>query len=240
MITNDKILAKVEKLFRLAEKAGTAEEATTAMGMASELLAKYGLNLQDLKEKAPQEENFGVPEKEFLVCSKRVILWKSKLANIIAKEHCCKIWRVPKSGIVILGHEKNKQIVKYLYNSFVRQIDDMTKRNAYGRGGDYVNSYRHGVVDTLGRRLKGSTEKAIKKEYQENANNSSALVVIDRALELQKKLQQEVLARTPRLTKSKGSKMRSDGYYHGQKDGNKISISSGAGSISSGIKKIGS
>lgn len=238
---NEQVLLKVQKLLKLAEKAGTPEEAATAMAKASELLAKHDLGLDDLSglsPNSPNEENFGKPSQEFVQSTSRVMRWKARMLTTIAREHCCKSWIMPKQGIVLLGHEKNRQTVKYLWNSICNQIDDFTKRNAYGCGGDYVNAYRCGMVETISVRLKGSTQKAVQETYQENAGNSMALVRIDRAIDLMKKLANEVQHETPGLRNLPGRAVNSFGFNHGKRDGHKVAISNAKDGLGSGQKKL--
>lgn len=45
----ENIIKKVQKLYRLADRAGTEEEAHAAMLMARELIAKYELNMADIE-----------------------------------------------------------------------------------------------------------------------------------------------------------------------------------------------
>ena len=51
------IIKKIQKILRLAEKAGTEEEARTAMQMAHEMLTKYNLSLGDVNSFTDQDCN---------------------------------------------------------------------------------------------------------------------------------------------------------------------------------------
>lgn len=236
----EKVINKVQKLLRLAEKAGTPEEAGSAFAMASALLAKHGLGLDDLSvENQNQDENFGNVESELIDRSGRVMQWKATLALIIAKEHACQAWFIKKTGVVVLGHQKNRSAVAYLYQSVIRQIDALTKEKAYGKGGRFVNSYRHGCVSAVASKIQNSTEGMIRQEYSQNQGNSMALVRLDHALETRKRLEREVATKMPRLGKGYSSKtVDASGFEAGRRDGQGIAVGGGKG-LTSGLKKIG-
>lgn len=247
----DAIKSKIEKLLRLAEKAGTEEEAATAMAMAQELMTRYKIDVSILDTENQQQIKNDSIVSDFVVGDNKeqamgkVATWKCYLVGALAEANNSKYFYIPKTGIKIVGFESDVQIVKYLYPFFARQIDQLTLLNARGKGGNYCANYRLGVVYTVKEKLMKAKNSAMQTAYRDAhvTNNPNALVKLDSAIADLRNKEKQVQAFYGRLGLRNSSGQRKnnrDAFEDDRRDGQSINTNnSSRGSLGTGQKKIG-
>lgn len=218
---------KIEKLFRLAEKAGTPEEAETAMARAQALITQYEIDPDSIDPNHEAPTNYGHVTERYIYRARRVPTWRSLLAMAIAQVNSAHSYYARGVGIKILGHIPNLAAIEYLFGVFARQIENMTKARTAGLGRAYANSYKLGAVSRLSERLKEANTKAIEASYARasDAQDSTALVRIDRAVVDRKAREQAVTEHASQLRlRSTKFSYSGSGYGAGRRDANLIPL----------------
>lgn len=159
---NKEILDKVQKLVNLS-KSDNANEAATAWGMAQKLMTKHRISLLDLEEaQGVKEELQDVAMPGFF--GSKIVAWKGYLANHIAKLNGCKLyfWKTNDNVVFkLIGRLSDIQIVNYLYNSIVQQIEILSARalKIHGGGKTFTNNFKWGAAQTVVDRLQKAQEE---------------------------------------------------------------------------------
>lgn len=193
----EKIIDKVEKMLRLANNAGTEEEATTAMNMAQEYLAAYNLSLADVditRGQGARPEAARVKEKTQKVA---LYKWQRHLWKAIAEANFCyyristeyhynkKNQYVPKTfHHYLIGSEANVITVR-LMGEYLEQA--LSRICPYKPGRDSSrswNSWKEGCAARLGERLAQKkaemlAENRRKADEAAKANTSTAIALAD-------------------------------------------------------------
>ena len=205
----DNVIEKIQKLFALSESTNE-NEATLAMEKAHKLLTQYDLSIADITT------NKSDIKEHILTTSGRVDSWKVLLYNAIADLNYCRILKSTynhSTVIFIVGKEINiiatRTFLEYIENT----IDRMVKEQ-YGKGKDYIESYKLGLALRLIKRIK-------ELKYKEMTTDCTALVVTEEANN------NEFINGKYKNIKTIPTKITRDtinayGYYNGTTDGNKI------------------
>lgn len=124
-MVDEKLLAKIHNLFKLAEGNTNPNESQNAMLKAQQLMAQNGIEQSEvhqiLKPKEVLSENITEPS--------RLSWWEKQLSIIIARNFRCEIYiqKVHKGGtIVFLGLKDDVQLAKMVYNFSVVAIQNDT------------------------------------------------------------------------------------------------------------------
>lgn len=253
----EKATARVRKLMKLAnDPAATPEEAATAAARASELMERYRLGAASIDDDEAADQKAYADEKpthETVERTARVRPWQVQLAEACARANRCRVYVTPARGITMIGRPSDLQAAAYLYAACRRQVDALARPATRGFGAVYARSWREGCVATIGRRLRESTEAATQSAYQEASGNSNALVRLDEAVALKKRVEDEADRMVNRIcygTETPGRRtgwsggargLDAAGYHAGVRAGQSVSLGGrSAGALSSGQKKIGS
>lgn len=169
----NEVMVKVQKLLALSES-DNEHEAISASLMAQKLLAKYNIDMEEVKtsdEEQPIEEaiaDVGTGNK-----------WKYTLADVVAKNYRCKKYFKGSEMIVFHGYRQDiliaRRVYMYLFSvckrlgkSYVRKI----KEEGYITDGVY-NSFCAGFINGVDKELsRQCTElaliipEAVEKEYK--------------------------------------------------------------------------
>lgn len=120
MEKREKILKKIENLLALAGNNPSENEAIAAALKAQELMAKYNIELADIEGETPKDnivKEMYTPKANCHYVRK----WRYTLANIIAKNFCCKTYCIDRDTIVFYGYEKDAKIAvevfKFLFET---------------------------------------------------------------------------------------------------------------------------
>lgn len=153
----EKIINKIKNLFDLANNNPNEHEALAAALKAQELMAKYDVQLEQVKEESAESRK--ITTEVYKQTSKHEMKnWKYGLAGIIAKNFRCKTFCYG-SDIAFYGYEEDAkialQVFTYLYeigNKFaVKYYNNCKKNNLPTRGAmnTYLIGFRAGVKSVL-------------------------------------------------------------------------------------------
>lgn len=112
----EKIMERVTKLLALADpdKNTSEAEAIAASMKAQELLAKYNLDIADVRGEYKEE-----PIEQCVADVGTGKKWKYTLADVLAKSYCCRCFYVGAEQIVFYGHRQSavmcRRIFVYLF-----------------------------------------------------------------------------------------------------------------------------
>jgi hypothetical protein len=225
-------------LLRLADKAGTPEEAAAAAGKAQEVMARYSLDSGMLDESDPEADpgpmvatgNGGDPVGE--LGRQTVPAWRWSLAWHLAKANGCAPykgrehsrgiyrkdpgWTPPKITLHMVGRAADVDTVRYLFPLIARQVDQAAARAARGMGAVYGRSFREGAVERIGERLRAAVEAARASFAEDAAARGVALVKVESALIHARLRHREAMTAARTLA---GIHYRSSSVRYGQVDG---------------------
>jgi hypothetical protein len=186
----DDVLRKIAALERLADNAGTQEEAEAAAAKVQELMYAYGIERAQVDIASGQRPT-GYGHQFIHVSSAR---WKQDLAWGVAKTTHCKGIRThinddDGSLIVVMdvvGQKDNVRMVIETYHWLVRAIDHLLKDAPYRRQGagsrQWATDFRQGAVDRIIARMVTAQREAEAAARAANPTTSNALTVIDAKL----------------------------------------------------------
>lgn len=123
---NEKIIAKIKKLFELSKNNPSKEEAESAALKAQELLAQYHIDFAEVEEmtldkaEAIEEIHVNVPAKK----------WKYTLASIVARNFRCRHFYYGKGIVVFYGHKTDATIASETFKYLFTVGDKMANKTA--------------------------------------------------------------------------------------------------------------
>jgi len=124
-MVDEKLLAKIHNLFKLAEGNTNPNETQNAMLKAQQLMAQNGIEQSEVNQLIKPKEVLS----EQITESGRLSWWEKQLSLIITKNFRCEIYiKKAKQGgsIVFLGLKDNVQLAKMVYNFSVIAIQNDT------------------------------------------------------------------------------------------------------------------
>ena len=198
------VIDKVRKLLQLSQS-DNANEAATAAAMANKLLDQYRLSMADVDDDIEKI----IDDPQYIYSSKRMIGWKVALAKCLATHYGCYVWNEyfttmtgrKQSNLRLAGRQSDIDIVKYMYAWLTTECERLSKKEAYGNGKVYVNSYCRGFVAGVGEQLKES-----RKEVAQQVTSTAIVKIDSRAQEAESWL------------KSHRDIQKAKGSYHVQLD----------------------
>ena len=125
------IRAKIQKLFNLAERAGTEAEALAAMNAAQILLAKYNLTSADIEAVAEGQET--VQADDSTPMPLRNSIWQSSIYSGIAQLYFCAVYRKRKQGLwfyCVVGKPSNIAVVHYVARCVINTGKELADKEA--------------------------------------------------------------------------------------------------------------
>jgi hypothetical protein len=224
----EKVLLKAKQLLELSNSTYSINEAANAAYKAQELLERHKLSVADLEATSGllNKEEI-VSDKDSLDSMKSKITWKGSLAAQICDINICKCWWAKKSGknqLEIVGRKSDIDVVRFLYNSIVTQVEILSKASLLkgeGHGKTYSNNFKFGAVSAVISRLRAASN-SVRNEYK----GTAALVLVNKKeVELSKYIDNLNL----KLRSSKTFSARDDsGFNQGLKAGQSISLAKGS------------
>lgn len=185
-MTNEKIIEKIQKLLNTANDRGATEnEAMIAAMKAQELMAKYDIQMTDVKCFDADGEEIV----EDAIDTGSGNKWKHFLASIVARNFCVKNFWYGTNILIFYGYKKNteiaKEVFKFLFESGNRFANRyyMNKYNAAKRNGTVCdkgikNTYLIGflrgissVLDTQCTALMLVVPEKVENKYKERSEN---------------------------------------------------------------------
>lgn len=250
-MTDSVVLAKVQKLLRLATSSN-ANEAALAAAKAQELIDKHQLAATLLAMDAVEPmkglddepiidfEKAGAP----LDAAKKLDRWRGSLASAVARSNACRIY-YSGSEIGLVGRPSDAETVRYLYGYLSREVERLATESGQGMGRTWRNNFRLGVVETIHKKLYEQRRKFESETRAEaRAAGSTALARIDRALATIDKRGESVDAWVKSNLKlyarggGSGSQYNASAREAGRRAGHSIAISGARGSLASAARKL--
>lgn len=220
-MVDEKLLAKIHNLFKLAEGNTNENEAQNAMLKAQQIMAQNGIEQSEIRQifkpKEVLQENISEPRK--------LSWWEKQLSMVIAKNFRCEIFirkqRYTGSTIVFLGLKDDVQLAKMVYNFASLAIEnDITK---------FVKQYkRNHVVYNVGIKNDyiAGWLKGLEAKYNEQVSkNGWGLVLVKDPL-VKQELNKIKLRKGQSSSISRGSDKQV--YGKGFEQGNRFSSPVGA------------
>ena len=154
-MVDEKLLAKIHNLFKLAEGNSNENEAQNAMLKAQQLMAQNGIEQSEVHQILKPKEILSENITEF----GRLSWWGKKLGSIIARNFRCEIYinKAHSGGsIVFLGLKDDVQLAKMVYNfaslavendtvSFVKKYKKYNVVYNVGIKNDYISGWIQGL-----------------------------------------------------------------------------------------------
>lgn len=172
---SSKILKKVKDLLRMAEGKASAQESANAAAIAQQLITKYRIDVSRLTSE--EEEIKRCPP---LYRGERITYWRSDLAHWTCKLNGCVMYHANykdgTKGLGVVGRPEDVMFVRWLFTHCCNEIDRLTKEAMHrgeGKGKTWSNSFRHGAVNIISKRLR----KAHNDQIQ--LSQSTAIVKLD-------------------------------------------------------------
>ncbi len=232
-LLDEKLLDKVKKLLRLAERTTNEGEAAAAAAAAQKLIERHRLDVAaiDISE-GEREVPLEAPERTVLDGAegrRNKCAWRGALASGVARANACRVyWTGPRLQIV--GAPSDVATVRYLYAYLVREIDRLAATKSGGKA--WLHGWRMGAVSTVSQRLAAARDEARREARAEaQTGGGTAIVRVTAALARAEKAESAVEAAMAamRLRKAKAAPLRAvSAYYQGQRDGHSIRLAAGA------------
>lgn len=249
-MTDSVVLAKVQKLLRLATSSN-ANEAALAAAKAQELIDKHQLAaaLLTLESAEPTKGLDDEPIVDFekagapLDSPKRLDRWRGTLAGVIARQNACRIY-FSGSDIALVGRPSDAETVRYLYGYLSREVERLTTEQGNGMGRTWRNNFRLGVVDTIYNKLtQQRREFEAEARATAKADNGMALMRVNQALaniEHRGATVKDWMKSNLKLYSAGGGSSRHDSNARaqGRKAGASIALGGSRGRLTSAAKKL--
>jgi len=228
-MSSSQIIEKIIHLRKLANDASNINEAANAMALADKLILKYQIVEEDIVSPETQESIEIDPGSIYETA--RIIPWKSNLANKLAAHYGCGIFYQTYYGetnsgrgvkrFKLVGRKSDIDLIHYMNEWLSKEIERLTKSNAYGKGHIYAFSYAEGAVNGIISKMKESRE--IVREEIKAEGHATALVKLDAKLDDSLAFMNKKFNLKTTKQKSK-SQYDYDAYHKGVSDGKKIKL----------------
>src|SRR5215469_2538003 len=210
------ILDKIKKLLALSTSSNP-NEAASAAAKAQALLAQYNLDLSQVEAHSGETSDY---------CQQDIVVggvsrWRKTLMLVLARPNFCAV--VSYKGterISIVGEPHNIEVVKYLYEYLVQQLEPMAA-TAYRQSGSsmhartWKDSFFYGAIASIDQRLKEQAQV-----FADTSEQSRALVVVKDA-----ELRAAMKRYHPNVTPGQRKHLRSqDGFQQGVEAGQRIAL----------------
>lgn len=177
------VLKKIEKLLALAGNNPNKNEAVSAALKAQELMAKHNIEPVQVQD---TDHGHEITREIYKMknSSHNVSKWKYTLANIIAKNFCCKTYAINRKDIVFYGYEKDAKIAlevfRFLFETGNRLAEryyrKSKKEGKETRGilNTYLTGFCDGIREVLDRQctsLMLVIPKAVEDAYKEHSRD---------------------------------------------------------------------
>jgi hypothetical protein len=166
-VVDEKVLMKIKKLLNLANAKDDAES-QTAMLLAQEQMAKYGLEVSDVDVDLNGPVKKEVMEM-YATKATKLQWWQKDLSGVIARNfRCYNYWRTfgGKSRIVFLGIKEDTQIAREVFAYAQDSIEYFSVRYLNVTGVEGIserttirNDYIQGFIHGLSAKFKEQVEK---------------------------------------------------------------------------------
>jgi hypothetical protein len=193
-MTHEEALRKAMSCLRLAERAGTPDEAAVAAAKAQKIIDDYKLDIsnlefdaEQLKEDKEEVKDFGYADPlDDVKYGNYRESWTLRLASLVADHNQCKIRYQKKAdkGILlrVIGRPSDAQVVRYLYSFFRIQIDELAAKETKGNSSTYRGEFCVGCIDTLSQKMREQRQATVAEVKAKYSGDSMSLVKVNSAI----------------------------------------------------------
>lgn len=224
----DDVIAKVRRLYALAESSSSEHEAGAAIAAAERLIQSYRLSAADLE--SGTQATAVLEEEPLDHLSSRPATWLRALTAGLAAHYGCATFREPLYGSTFEAHPKlvgwrsrvagrpdDVRLFRLQYDRIKAQIERLAVANCKGRGRSYADSYRKGLVTTVRQRLQDA-----RTEARATATTQAIVRVDARADEAKSAVEAECPG--IKTTNLKSEVTNGAAYQRGREDGQHIHL----------------
>lgn len=162
------VLERIKKLLRLAQNAGSEQEAALAAQRAAQLMAQHeiheaSINLDGSDEIRAVEE---IVQEHPVTYTKKRVAWHIRIASAVAASYGAECYTnggysdAEKNGIRFFGRLSAVQAAAYTTQYLIRKVEEITDAQApqslYARR--YRNAFRLGCASRIGARINEETQ----------------------------------------------------------------------------------
>jgi hypothetical protein len=183
------VLERIKKLLRLAGNNPSQHEAELAAAKAQELMDRYKIESAEVEshgEAKAGESVEGYMAHDPIDSTGRFSSWRQRLIMVIANCNACvqiihTVWTTKGKAkqYRLIGTRTNVEYCRWLYQWVAPQIERLAGEHK-GQGKSWINNFKLGVVDGVGRRLQ--EQRAESKRAAQGTVSTVALAVFDREL----------------------------------------------------------
>jgi hypothetical protein len=217
MEKKEEVIAVIMKLMELSnvEKNSNPHEREAAAQKAAQLMAKWCINIADLRSSKPKEDVFVTMDVEG--SSEVKVDYEASLANAIATAFDCKMINTYYKGpwaIAFCGTKHDLEIAVFFFKYLRRTIFAMARLN-FPKSLNSRRNYCYGMVGTIGKRL----QELYQKREEFIPSDCRALVVVKK-----EGLQRYFKEQFPNAVQGRRTSLRGnlDAYYKGQEHGRHV------------------
>ncbi len=222
MVTENKeaIIAKIMKMMELSneEKNNSPHEREVAAQKAAELMAKWCIDIAELRTSKPKEDVFVTINVEG--SSEVKVDYEACLANCIARTFDCRMINTYRNGpwaMSFCGTKHDLEIAVFFFKYLRRTLFAMARLN-FPKSLNSRRNYCYGMVEIISKRL----EELYQKREEFIPSDCRSLVVVKKD-----GLQRYFTEQFPFVKKAKRISLNGDmnAYYKGQEHGRNVSLS---------------
>lgn len=181
----DALIARIQKLMAMAERAGTEEEADTAMGLLQQILTKHNLSMGDTRLTKDKDEEFQHQSATFEWNAS----WITQVYMGVAELFFCKMWNEPNGTTdrkaTLVGSPVNLYSAMYVARVVTENGKRLAKEYAQHAYKEYgmnavsaSNDFKKGYASRIRTRCEDMIREA-KKGHVKDESTGTALVVGD-------------------------------------------------------------
>lgn len=162
------ILERIKKLLRLAQNAGSEQEAALAAQRAAQLMAQHEIHEASINLDGPDEVRAveEIVKEHPVTFTKKRVAWHIRIASAVAASYGAECYtnggysETEKNGIRFFGRLSAVQAATYTTLYLIRKVEEITDAKApqslYARS--YRNAFRLGCASRIGARINEETQ----------------------------------------------------------------------------------
>jgi uncharacterized protein DUF2786 len=229
------IVERIKKLYNLAERNASTEEAAAAAAKIQELCFKHNLELDAVLAQSGEKPEPYVRFDYLLPNTTRFdVGWKRTLFNAVCKANFCKsIYFASTVKMAVIGQRQNFDVAVYEFDYLLTELRrlgiESCQRQGFLNNRDkrrYIQGFNEGATATLYKKLTA----AFTYQSQQTTESRALVVVKDKQLEVATK---EHFPHLVHRSRSIGGS--SNGYSDGRAAAQHIMVNRGVGSTSRGL-----
>lgn len=240
-------LRKAAACLRLANSSN-AVEAALAAARAQEIIDKYNIEAAALAEengdRTPEEKIENFANDPVLTACQKDKQWMNRLVQVVGRHNGCKMYFRDRAGgcaCFLIGRKTDVETASYMSKLLAEEVRRLNREECPGMSDKYRRDFKYGVVDAIANKFNTTWAKS-KKEAQQEATSSTALVRVNNAItKLEKRLGEveEWAKNNMKIRESKSNYNPLDNARsHGFTAGQSIEINRAKGGLTSGAAQL--